>query len=72
MFRYYGGWTKSLFSAACFDSYRGEYLIAGLLDKSPDIFSWNRLYQRDNAYISYREGHRYCPDFIAVDSSGIH
>lgn len=35
--RFYGGWLKSLYEAESFDSYTGEYLLAKLLDTSPNI-----------------------------------
>lgn len=71
-YRYYGGWTKSLFEAESFDSYSGEYRLATLLNTSPRIVWWHRLHASDGAYIAYTPRNNYNPDFVALDDQGIH
>lgn len=71
-YRYYGGWTKSLFEAESFDSYSGEYALATLLDTSPHIVWWHRLHTTDGARIAYTPRDNYAPDFVALDDQGIH
>lgn len=70
--RWYGGWTRSIFTAARFDSLTGEYALAELLDVSPDITWWMRLETADAASIAYTPRNRYFPDFLALDSEGTH
>lgn len=70
--RFYGGWMKSLFAAESFDSYTGEYLLAKLLDTSPNIVWWQRLHTTDGAFIYYNPKDRYFPDFVAMDDQGTH
>ena len=67
--RFYGNWMKSLFDAESFDSYTGEYLLAKLLDTSPNIVWWQRLHTDFGAYIYYNSRSRYYPDFVACDDS---
>ena len=69
--RYYDGWFKSLFEAESFDSYTGEYLLAKLLNTSPNIEWWQRLHTTYGAYIYYNAKDKYYPDFIAKDSDGV-
>ena len=69
--RYYEGWFKSLFEAESFDSYSGEYLLAKLLNTSPNIEWWHRLHYTDNAFIYYNAKDRYFPDFVAKDKNGV-
>ena len=69
---FYGGWMKSLFAAESFDSYTGEYLLAKLLDTSPNIVWWQRLHTTDGAFIYYNPKDRYFPDFVAMDDQGTH
>lgn len=70
-YRFYGGWYKSLFEAESFDSYSGEYVLAKLLNTSPNIVWWHRLHTPDRAYIYYNPKDRYFPDFVACDSDGV-
>ncbi len=70
--RFYGGWIKSLFTAESFDSYTGEYLLAKLLDTSPNIVWWQRLHTSAGAFIYYNPKDRYFPDFVAMDDEGTH
>lgn len=51
--QHYGEWNASMFSSESFDSYSGEFMLAELLDKSPDITWWKRLYRHEQAYIYY-------------------
>lgn len=68
--QHYGEWNASMFSSESFDSYSGEFMLAELLDKSPDITWWKRLYRHEQAYIYYTITDRYFPDFAALDTSG--
>ena len=70
--RVYGGWFKSLFAEESFDSYSGEYVLAKLLNTSPHIVWWQRLHPSDRAFIYYTARDRYFPDFVALDTDGIH
>lgn len=70
--RTYGGWFKSLFTAESFDSYTGEYVLAKLLNTSPEIVWWHRLHPRDEAFVYYNAKDRYFPDFVALDKSGVY
>ena len=69
--RFYEGWFKSLFEAESFDSYSGEYLLAKLLNTSPNIEWWHRLHSQDNGFIYYNAKDRYFPDFVAKDKDGV-
>lgn len=71
-YRVYGGWFKSLFEAESFDSFSGEYQLAKLLNTSPRIKWWHRLHPRDRACVQYTANDRYYPDFVAMDTDGIH
>lgn len=68
--QHYGEWNASMFSAEAFDSYSGEFMLAELLDKSPKIVWWKRLYRRDGAFMAYTIKDRYFPDFAAFDTDG--
>ncbi|MEW1981647.1 DEAD/DEAH box helicase family protein [Citricoccus sp. NPDC079358] len=70
--RWYGGWDRSLLTAARFDSFSGEYALAQKLDISPDIVWWLRLEPRDRASIAYTPRNAYHPDFLALDTDGVH
>ena len=69
---WYGGWKKSAESAASFDSYTGEFAFAQLVDNSDEVAWWLRLYQTDPVWITLAPVGRYFPDFIVVDSAGVH
>lgn len=70
--QHYGDWDKGLFTAASFDSYSAEYRLAELLNKSPDIVWWKRLYDSDGASIAFRINRSYRPDFIVLDTNGVY
>lgn len=70
--RYYGGWFKSLFTEESFDSYSGEYVLAKLLNTSPNIEWWHRLHPQDGAYVYYTAKDKYFPDFVARDTDGVY
>lgn len=70
--RVYGGWFKSLFAEESFDSHTGEYQLARLLNTSPGIQWWHRLHPQDKAYVYYNAKDRYFPDFVALDTNGVH
>lgn len=68
--RWYTGWTRSVLPVASFDAKSTEYVIAGILDNSPNIAWWLRLRIDDGACIELDAGGRYYPDFIALDTDG--
>ncbi|CAM3630154.1 restriction endonuclease [Micrococcus flavus] len=70
--RWYEGWQRSVFTAARFDSWTGEYALAELLDISPDITWWMRLEPAAGAGIAYTPRDTYYPDFLALDADGTH
>ena len=70
--RVYGGWFKSLFEEESFDSFTGEYQLARLLNTSPGIVWWHRLHPQDQAFVFYNAKDRYFPDFVALDTNGVH
>lgn len=70
--RVYGGWFRSLFTEESFDSYTGEYVLARLLNTTPGIEWWHRLHPQDHAFVHYNAKHRYFPDFVALDTNGVH
>lgn len=69
---WYGGWTRSAEAAASFDSNTGEFAFAKFVDKSDGVRWWLRLYQTDPVWITYDQTRRYYPDFIVIDTDGIH
>lgn len=71
-YRHYEPWKRGLFRAASFDSFSAEYRIAAMLDRSPAIVWWKRLYDIDNARIAYTTTSNYYPDFVALDTDGRH
>lgn len=70
--RVYGGWFKSLFTEESFDSFTGEYELARRLNTSPGIVWWHRLHPQDQAFVYFNAKDRYFPDFVALDSDGVH
>lgn len=70
--RVYGGWFKSLFAEESFDSFTGEYQLARLLNTSPGIVWWHRLHPQDQAFVYFNAKDRYFPDFVALDTNGVH
>lgn len=70
--QWYGEWSKSAESAASFDSKTGEFAFATLVDQSDGVAWWLRLYPSDGAYITRMPAGRYFPDFIVIDTDGVH
>ncbi|MDY5133063.1 DEAD/DEAH box helicase [Actinotignum urinale] len=70
--RVYRGWFKSLFAEESFDSFTGEYQLARLLNTSPGIMWWHRLHTQDGAFVYFNAKDRYFPDFVALDTNGVH
>lgn len=70
--RWYGGWLKNAEHAAAFDSKTGEFDLAMLIDRSPGVSWWLRLYVNEPAYINRDPVGRYYPDFIVIDAAGVH
>ena len=70
--KHYTGWTKGILPAAPFDAYSTEYRLADLLDSAPEINWWIRVLPNLGAYLIYGQNQRYIPDFIAIDTDGVH
>ncbi|MDU5378785.1 MAG: hypothetical protein E6132_01900 [Actinomyces sp.] len=70
--RTYGGWFKSLMESESFDSYSGKYVLAKLLNTSSSIVWWHRLHPHAGAFVYYNPKDRYFPDFVALDTDGVH
>ncbi len=70
--RWYGGWRKSILPVAAFDAKTTERRLAEILDNAPRVEWWLRLQLNDPAYIELAAGGRYFPDFIAIDTEGVH
>ena len=66
--QHYGPWMTSMFTSETFDSYSGEFKLAELLDKDPEIVWWKRLYRCEGASIAYTISNDYYPDFAAMDA----
>lgn len=67
----YVGWEKNIMPAASFDAGTTEWQLALLMDRDPNITWWVRIYTNGQAFIPTTEG-GYFPDFIAIDTEGIH
>lgn len=67
---HYGDWDKGLFTAAKFDSFSAEYRLAALLNRSPAVTWWKRLYPEDKATVAYSLRENYLPDFVVKASDG--
>jgi type III restriction enzyme len=65
----YEGWKKSVYKQVWFDS-STERTVATTLDDSDEIGFWLRLHKDDLPIIW--EGGSYNPDFLAVDTAGVH
>lgn len=65
----YTGWQKSLYAQNWFDS-GPERDLAGILDPADGVSYRVRLLRGDLEIV--REGGRYNPDFVAVESNGTH
>jgi type III restriction enzyme len=70
--RYYGGWQKSIMPVASFDARTTEARLAHVLDESLAIDWWYRLSTQEAAYIELADSKKYYPDFIAIDTNGVH
>ncbi len=66
----YTGWQRSMYEQVWFDS-RTERDLANLLDSNDDIAYWVRL-EHGDLPILWQERSSYNPDFIAVDTAGVH
>jgi len=67
----YTGWTRSMYEQVWFDS-ATERQLAGILDDAEDVEYWVRLNTGDLPILWQSDGREYNPDFIAVDSGGVH
>lgn len=70
--RWYGGWEKSIQSVAKFDAKSTEFKLAHLFDNATSVTWWLRLYEPGEAYIELDNGKRYYPDFVVIDTEGVH
>lgn len=69
---WYGGWSKSAEAAAQFDSKSAEFALAHLLDDSETVAWWLRLSRADPVWVTLQPVGRYYPDFIVIDTEGVH
>jgi type III restriction enzyme len=67
----YEGYAKALYAQDWFDS-SPERDVANLLEDEPAITLWVRLQTGDLPILWTGAGREYNPDFIAVDTEGIH
>ncbi|MGH2466215.1 MAG: hypothetical protein ACRDGL_00550, partial [Candidatus Limnocylindrales bacterium] len=67
----YSGWRRSMFGVAWFDS-RTERSVANLVDEDEGIALWVRLHTGDMPILWSSDGRHYNPDFIVVDTAGVH
>lgn len=68
----FSGWKRSIMPYASFDAKSTEWEIAAILESSAsDIEHWLRLPSTGEVHIPW-DGGRYYPDFIAIDSAGVH
>jgi type III restriction enzyme len=70
--KHYTGWTTAILPAVPFDAYSTEYRLADLLDSAPEITWWIRVLPHLGAYILWGQNQKYIPDFIAIDTDGVH
>lgn len=68
--RWFSGWRKGVYPIAHFDAKSTEYRLASIMDDSPGIAWWMRVYHPGDIYIELPGADRYYPDFIALDSDG--
>ncbi|MEV0543383.1 DEAD/DEAH box helicase family protein [Nocardia salmonicida] len=62
----YGGWNKSLYEYAWFDS-SPEYKAAQALDAASTVIVWARLHRNDLPITWTQEGREYNPDLVAIE-----
>jgi type III restriction enzyme len=67
----YEGWKRSMYLQVWFDS-GTERTLATILDDADEIKFWVRLSTGDLPILWQSDGRKYNPDFIAVDTSGVH
>ena len=71
----YKGWSKSVYPVATFDSWSAEFRLAELLEQSDDVRAWTRITSDVPMRLPYSVGaanRTYTPDFIVVDTGGVH
>lgn len=71
-FMAFSGWKRSIMPAAKFDAMSTEWTLAHLMDRDPGIDWWLRLSVGDPAFIPMVNGTNYYPDFVAIDTEGVH
>jgi hypothetical protein len=69
--QWYSGWAKLIGFAVRFDAGETEGRLARLLDDAASELHWLRLDGR-TVYIELEDGAKYVPDFVVVDSDGVH
>jgi type III restriction enzyme len=57
---------------ARFDAKTTEWSFAHLVDRAQEVEWWLRLAKADGAYINRPDAGAYYPDFIVIDSVGVH
>ena len=67
----YGGWKRSMYSIAWFDS-EPERRVANAVDDDEGVQCWVRLHINDLPILWNSGGQEYNPDLIVIDRDGIH
>ncbi len=71
----YAGYAKSVYEVNSFDAYSTEFLLAATFEKSSSVRAWVRVDETVPLRITYLSGavqRQYEPDFIVIDSDGVH
>ncbi|GAB1693442.1 DEAD/DEAH box helicase [Krasilnikovia sp. M28-CT-15] len=71
----YAGWEKAVYEINDFDAYSTEFLLATLFERDGAVKAWVRIEETVPIRITYLMGavqKIYEPDFIVIDSEGIH
>jgi len=72
-YRWYGGWKRCILSAAKFDAESTEWELAKRLDDaSTDIVWWVNIERHNDVEVEWGDEQTYTPDFIAIDTDGVH
>ena len=67
-----GNWRRNIMPVARFDAKTTEWSFAHLVDRAQEVEWWLRLAKADGAYINRPDAGAYYPDFIVIDSVGVH
>lgn len=72
-YRWYSGWNRCILSAARFAAKSTEWELAKRLDGAQkEIRWWVNIERHKDVEIDWADDQKYTPDFIAVDTKGVH